>query len=267
MTVGSNSSLLAANQPLVGRSVALWAIIGAFASIAVLPYATALHPNLLARIPVPLPVFLFAQFVQTLLLLSLMVWSGLRLAKSVGLTSPLLHSVTHPAARVAWPTKTLGLAALAGGITGATLLVLDKVFAPFMPSTMHVALPEIALWKRFLACFYGGITEELICRLFLMTLLVWLCRKYASAPDSPTASWMVWTGIIGAAFLFGLGHLPAAAAAWPLTTLVVARVLILNCIGGIVFGWLYWRRGLEHAMVAHFSADIVLHIIGGWGMA
>ena len=26
-------------------------------------------------------------------------------------------------------------------------------------------------------------------------------------------------------------------------------------------GWLYWQRGLLAAMVAHFSADIVLHVL------
>ena len=29
----------------------------------------------------------------------------------------------------------------------------------------------------------------------------------------------------------------------------------------VVFGWLYWKRGLEMAIVAHFGADIVLHVI------
>jgi membrane protease YdiL (CAAX protease family) len=38
--------------------------------------------------------------------------------------------------------------------------------------------------------------------------------------------------------------------------------MLLNSIGGLVFGWLYWRQGLLAAMVAHFSADVVLHVIG-----
>jgi membrane protease YdiL (CAAX protease family) len=36
---------------------------------------------------------------------------------------------------------------------------------------------------------------------------------------------------------------------------------LLNGIGGVVFGWLYWKKGLESAMIAHFSADIVLHVL------
>ena len=37
--------------------------------------------------------------------------------------------------------------------------------------------------------------------------------------------------------------------------------LLLNGVAGVAFGWLYWKRGLEMAMLAHFSADIVLHVI------
>jgi hypothetical protein len=29
----------------------------------------------------------------------------------------------------------------------------------------------------------------------------------------------------------------------------------------MVFGWMYWRHGLIAAMVAHASADVVLHVL------
>ena len=53
---------------------------------------------------------------------------------------------------------------------------------------------------------------------------------------------------------------PKMAAVLPLTALVVARALVLNGLGGIIFGWLYWKRGLLAAMLAHFSTDVVLHV-------
>jgi membrane protease YdiL (CAAX protease family) len=64
-----------------------------------------------------------------------------------------------------------------------------------------------------------------------------------------------------AAIIFGLGHLPSTARITALTGIVVVRAIALNGVGGIIFGWLYWKKGLESAMIAHFSADIVLHII------
>ena len=48
---------------------------------------------------------------------------------------------------------------------------------------------------------------------------------------------------------------------WGLDAGVVVRTVLLNAIGGAVFGWLFWRRGLEMAVVAHVSADMVLHVL------
>ena len=39
----------------------------------------------------------------------------------------------------------------------------------------------------------------------------------------------------------------------------MARALLLNGIGGVTFGWLYWKQGLEAAMVAHFTANVLVH--------
>jgi hypothetical protein len=33
-------------------------------------------------------------------------------------------------------------------------------------------------------------------------------------------------------------------------------------VAGAAFGWLYWKKGLEAAMIAHGSADVVLHVLG-----
>jgi membrane protease YdiL (CAAX protease family) len=46
-----------------------------------------------------------------------------------------------------------------------------------------------------------------------------------------------------------------------LNPLVITRAIVLNGGGGLAFGWLYWKQGLESAMIAHFSADIVVHVI------
>lgn len=151
---------------------------------------------------------------------------------------------------------------MAGCLTGLALLVLAALTASAMPAAASASVPDIALWKRLAAALYGGVAEELICRLFLMSLLVWLARRFM-ASDAPLGSKTAWIGIIGASLLFGFGHLPAAAAQWPLTTTVVVRTVVLNAAGGIMFGWLYWRRGMAHAMLAHFLADLVLHGIGG----
>jgi membrane protease YdiL (CAAX protease family) len=72
----------------------------------------------------------------------------------------------------------------------------------------------------------------------------------------------VWGVNLLAALVFGAIHLPQAAAVIGLTVPVVGFVRLLNGVGGVAFGSLYWRRGLLAAMLAHISADIVLHVIG-----
>ena len=74
---------------------------------------------------------------------------------------------------------------------------------------------------------------------------------------------MYWFSSIVAALLFGIGHLPATARLAPLSPLLIVRALVLNGLLGIIAAILFWRVGFETAMIAHFSADIVLHVLPG----
>lgn len=115
-------------------------------------------------------------------------------------------------------------------------------------------------WMGLLASLYGGITEEVLLRVFLMGVMAWLASRALPSKEAlrPTAAWVA---ITVATVIFGLGHLPATASFSPLTGTVVLRALLLNGVGGMVFGWLYWRHSLMAAMVAHFTADLVLHVL------
>lgn len=246
-----------------GRLAVVSGVAGAAASMAVMPYAMALSPGLFARLPLPLHVVLLAQCLQALLLFTLLSWAGFRLADAAGLKARALPAVAARSAAGPSSRRGLGMAAIAGCLVGLALLGLGAISEPLMPAAIGASLPGIALWKRLLAAFYGGIAEELVCRLFLMSLLVWLASRVLARPGARPDPRAAWTGVVGAALVFGLLHLPAAATLWPLTAMVVVRIVALNAAGGIVFGWLYWRRGLAHAMVAHFFADVVLHGVGG----
>ena len=191
MTASSIPEAAATDPHQCGRLAVLWAIVGACASIAVIPYATALHSEATARIPVSQAFFVIAQFIQAFLLLGLLSWLGLRMGTTVGLHSPIAYAMAYGAPAFSWPAKTIIRAAFAGVLTGAAILALDRAFAPAMPDAAPAGLVAMALWKRLLACFYGGIAEELMCRLFLMSFLVWLCHKIASGEAGPARSWMI----------------------------------------------------------------------------
>ena len=120
---------------------------------------------------------------------------------------------------------------------------------------------EIPIWKRFLAAFYGGIGEEILLRLFLLSMLVWIFGKITQSEAALSRSGLVWLAIAITSIIFGLGHLPATSVVTDLTPLVIARAIILNGIAGLVLGWLYWKRGLESAIIAHFTADLMILIV------
>ena len=115
-------------------------------------------------------------------------------------------------------------------------------------------------WQGLLASFYGGIDEELLLRLFVLSFLAWLGHFLSRTADGKPTLAVLWIANVLAAILFGLGHLPATAALLPLTPLVILRALVLNGVAGIAFGYLYFTRGLESAMLSHFIGDLILHV-------
>ncbi len=69
-------------------------------------------------------------------------------------------------------------------------------------------------------------------------------------------------GIMTAALVFALAHLPFlyGIAGDPPLWLVLSAFAI-NALAGAMFGWLFWRRGLEAAMLAHALAHVVAALI------
>jgi len=243
---------------MIGALVGVWAV---------LPYSFALT-GLPPSMPVPLWLLLAIGTLQNLVLFAALTGLGLWLGGKVGLGAPVLRAWLrrHAAGRPADDAQVLRrfrnalpVSIGAGAAVGLAIVGLDRgVFAPLLPTLVReTASPPP--WQGLLASFYGGINEELLMRLGVMTLLVWVGGKIARR-ERPGAG-VVWTANVLAALLFGAGHLPMTAALAPLTVVVVVRALLLNGVAGVVFGWFYWRRGLLAAMLCHFSADIVLHVI------
>jgi hypothetical protein len=64
---------------------------------------------------------------------------------------------------------------------------------------------------------------------------------------------------LASALVFAVGHLPALLAqVESLSALLLVRTLLLNSLGGLIFGWLYWQHNLETAMLAHGASHIVM---------
>lgn len=231
------------------------------ANISVIPYALSLVLMRTAELPVPLPVAVLIQLFQATAFFSVAIFAGLFLGKKVGLGAPVLESWLRAESIKEKLMSILKLSIFLGVLVGISIFFLDRIaFAFFIePITASQAGPP--LWQRFLVSFYGGINEEIGMRLFLMTLIVWISSKIRRTQAGLPTSLGVWIAIILISVIFGLGHLPMTAKFQQITSLVVFRAVLLNGIAGVVFGWLYWKKGLESAMISHFSTDIILHVI------
>jgi CAAX prenyl protease-like protein len=233
----------------------------------VTPYSLELSGDAISkaqqRMRQPRWVLVLLQSAQSVVLMGVATGPGLLLAHWIGLGAPLVegllagNDVTGQALAMIVPALLLGIA------SSAVVLLLEiTVFWPRLPQAMREHFPIPSLWKRLLACFYGGIDEEILLRLFLLSLLAWLIGFAWHLPDGSPTLGALWLANILAAVVFGLSHLPATAALTKLTPLLIARAILLNGILGVAAGYLFWRYGIEAAMLAHFTADLVLHGIG-----
>lgn len=209
----------------------LWAssILGA---LSVLPYvSTVINEEIIT------PSKILSTALQSALVYGLIVLIGLK-------ASDKLHF------RPDWSSSIIIPSLISGLGVGLFLKLSDT----FIFST--TAAPEVSLWKSFLASFYGGINEEIMMRLFGVTIITLLLVKLAKLNKDKS----ILIAILACALIFGLGHLPmlynleVSPGKWD-----IVRVLTLNGVAGITFGYVYWRYSLTASMLSHFIADLVIH--------
>lgn len=217
-------------------------------------------PQLVADAPVSVPLWLalLASIVQSALFVAIAVWLGVCLAPKVGLRATVFEAaVTHRSIVSALRPQLIPgfVAGVFGGVAlfaiggSASPAVLAEVEPPF-------TLPFLA------RVLYGGVTEELLLRWGLMTLLVWLAWRFLQYRSGAPRPLYVWLAIVVSALLFGAGHLPAATMQTAeLTGYVVLFIVGTNTAFGVLFGYLYWRYSLEAAMIAHATAHMVSYVL------
>ncbi len=212
--------------------------------------------------PLSLPLIITIGVVQNLIVLSVAIGVGLFAARKLGLGAPLLEAWLYGRQSPQSVRGSLGFGALTGIAVGVVVLIPLLIAAPHLPGLPLVSAGRAALWKRVIVGLYGGIDEEILTRLFLLSLFAWLGTKIFQKREAGLSPSVFWVANIVVAILFGLGHLPSASLVMQITPAVVVIALILNGIPALSFGYLYWRRGLESAMIAHFCADLVVWAIG-----
>lgn len=239
------------------------------ATLLLVPYAVRLGSATMPELSDNLPLVALSSIVQTVLLYWPAALVGLLVARRLELGAPYLAAIAERRPLPAGFRRGLIPAAVLGFGSGVVLLILAGVFTQLMPgdfaelsASMTPENSPNAL-EGFMASIAAGINEEILLRLFLLSLLAWViqfvARRRTSGRPSPA---ILWAANVLAAVIFGLAHLPnLTMLGVPVTFGLLVYIITLNGLAGLGFGWLYWTFGLETAMLAHFFIDIVLHVI------
>lgn len=209
------------------------------------------------------PLLRLLLLLNPLLLMTLMALAGAAAAHRAGLRSYLAGTAVLP------PPPRLGrqllLAALGGAGLGLLLAVADRAAAPLLGAEWQAFLESAnarpVAPDLLTGVLYGGLAEEVMLRWGVMSLL--LAGLLTLGGPAVPGSAPVRTGlaIALAALAFAAAHLPALAMAVPLTGEVVLRTLALNTAAGLLYGWLFWRQGLEAAMAAHAGSHVAFALL------
>lgn len=176
---------------------------------------------------------------------------GKLLAKKIGLWRELKLE--------AKPAVVAVISGLAVGIIMMALELLWFANVSDVIKESYKVLPTIS--NAIASLIYGGIIEELMIRLFLMSLLalvIW--RIFFKGSESVPTKALVIANVVSA-ILFAAGHLPSTVISIGITPVILIRCFLLNGGAGLVFGFLYRKRGIQYAMIAHDFTHVAMKLI------
>ena len=208
--------------------------------------------------PVSLSVLVSVSLVQSAVLLLVAVMVGAFLVPRLGMSSHLVQLNNKDSF-----SKELPYSLLAGLVTAVIALMLEAFFSVFIGAELeqlNQAVPRDAL-TTLAGIFYGGLTEEILVRWGLLSFVAFVFWKLFNRKLAKPGASVMWGSIILVAVIFGIGHLGAVGVLTTLTPLLIIRTITLNAVIAIAFGWLFWRKSLESAMVAHMSWHLCITVI------
>lgn len=173
---------------------------------------------------------------------------GIWLAKKVGLWKD----------ETKFEKKPVIAAVIVSLIGGCAMILLDVFFfGNYSDFIRDSYLVKPTLVYILGAVIIGGVIEEVMLRLFMMSGIAFLLHWIFERKKEKTSTAILVVANVIAAALFAAGHLPATALLLGLSPMILFRCFLLNGGIGLLLGWLYRKYGLRYAMVAHAGCHIV----------
>lgn len=206
----------------------------------------------------PLAVLAGLSLINPIILLIVAIVIGIFLTPRLGLKSHIVENMARKAKL--WPSlrSDINQAIMLGMMVTVIYYLFDLIFQQWLPSSFHLNTQSRSLVVTLGGIFYGGISEEIMMRWGLMSFVAWMGWRFFQHRKNRPKPWIMWLSILISSLLFGVAHLGANTVLAPLTWFIFFRMMLLNGIAGIAFGWLFWKRSLEAAMMAHATVHIVI---------
>ncbi len=238
-------------------------LLGFIGLVVSIPFqmTTLMNSELISEVDIPIEIGIIITTISQTITLFILVLIGERCMHRTGLGAPIIQAWLDKKDVPPLQKNWVLIAAVVSFVGALFVMLMDHfLFMPNIGVTEEVSVAP--WWQGLLAMFYGGFTEELMVRFFVMTFIVWLLAIITRKQRESIPAVYFYIGIVLATLLFGIGHLPAVAQMFgELSALLVVRTVLLNGLLGLWFGYLYWKKGLEYAFIAHMAADIMIHVI------
>ncbi len=196
---------------------------------------------------------MLASTVSPVMLSLLCAFFGYLLAEKLGLMRPF-RLENPPLVRV------LLLSAVCGAVLSLDAWTFGRWIPQVGESYAGAGSFDAVTWAG--SILYGGVIEEVMLRLGVMSLLAFLCWKLFRRKEAAVSAWALVTANVLAALLFAAAHLPATRILFgALTPLILLRCFLLNGAAGLLFGRFYRKYGIQYAMLAHALFHVVSRTI------
>ena len=138
----------------------------------------------------------------------------------------------------------------------------DKlIFGPFNSFVKEAYSVSPSVPKIISGLLVGGIIEEVMLRLFFMSLIALIIKTlfYRNEKNIPVKVYII-SNII-AALLFAAGHIPSTMAMTTITPILIIRCFLFNGGIGLCLGYLYRKYGIGYVMISHGLTHIISDIL------
>jgi membrane protease YdiL (CAAX protease family) len=226
----------------------------ALAAAATVPLLLPSLPEEAQSLPLPLPVFCVVLAVQMAGVYGLLGFAGLRLARRRELEPAPYLTRLWDRQRAGQPASLAAGAFAFGMLCGVVLVGVVAAVQQVFPGTLPAILHPPGIAAALLASMAGSFGEEILFRLFVLSLLLRLL---------PAGRMGTVLAVSVSALAFGAAHAPAFVflfGGWqevPLLSWV--WLIVLNGLLGVSYGVVYLRYGVVCAILCHLGTDVVWH--------